>query len=356
MEMSRIVAACTENFERYENLQTPEATPPASAPPTLTYRLRNRVWLTLQHISITITLGLCGLMVLNWFADLSPWIELSVHFALHALVLAVLVIPFLWASKHKRTAIVCSVCGLWFGYLVQPWIFIPVSNPAEVDSVKILSWNVLAMNERFDAIEEVIRQSNPELLILIEVRPDLMKNLPWVTENYTHASVMPAWSGSGIGVLLRNDVDKIKVEYSVEYHAFKSMPSIVARLTNKENRSMEVSAVHTYSPNPPERGLQRDSQLLAYLEWVVERPEPQCLVGDLNTTPWAKCFWELERAGFKDSRHGVGNQASWPTILGSFGIPIDHALTRGACSIHDRKILSVDAGSDHQPVEFQLAF
>ncbi len=295
-------------------------------------------------------------MALTWIANLNPWVELSVHFSLHALLVALFVAPFLWLSKHRRTALVCFVCVLWFGFLVQPWIFLPTSKTSESDDVRILSWNVLAMNDRFEAIEQVIRQSNPELLILIEVRPDLMKNLPWVSENYTHAKVLPAWSGAGIAMLCRNDVKKFSAEFTVENHATSAMPTIVGRLTNSSNRTVEVSAVHTYSPNPPQRALQRNQQLEAYRQWAANRDAPQCLVGDLNTTPWARCFWELERAGFKDSRRGIGNQASWPTFLGSFGIPIDHALTRGDCTIHHRKVLSVDAGSDHQPIEFQLAF
>ena len=323
---------------------------------TLWQRLQNRVWLTLQHIAITIAIGLCGLMALTWFANFNPWIELAVHFSLHAFVLSIIVAPLLWVSNHRRTAVVCGACVLWFGFLVQPWIFLSSGSVTHPTKVRVLSWNILAMNERFDAIEQTIRQHNPELLVLIEVRPDLMKNLPWLTENYSRAMVLPAWSGGGIAILCRNDVHSVDVEFTSENHVTSAMPSVVAKLTSKQNRSVEVSAVHTYSPNPPERGLQRNRQLEAYRKWVADRPAPQCLVGDLNTTPWAKCFWDLERAGFRDSRHGVGNEASWPSFLGPFGIPIDHVLTRGDCSINNRRVLSVDAGSDHRPIEFDLTF
>ncbi len=320
-------------------------------------RLLQLISLTIQHIAITVSCGLCFTLVCIGFARVSPWLELFVHFSIHALVATVVVIPILWFTKHHRTAIVCGFVGVCLTFLVQPWYFIPISGSTKPNALRVLSWNVYAANEEFDSVVEVIRKSNPDVLVIVEVRLDLLERAPWIKEQYPKFEVLPHWGGSGIGVFCRADNSKYSVDFEVRHFGTQQMPSIVATLTNPDGtRHVDMIAIHTFSPTPPSRATVRDKQLRKFLEWSQKRDNPQCLVGDLNTTPWTQSFWELERAGFRDSRHGVGNCASWPSWLGPAGIPIDHALTRGECTITERKVLSANAGSDHLPIEFKLSF
>ena len=321
-------------------------------------RLLNLISLTIQHIAITIACGLCLTLVCIWFARLSTWLELVVHFSAHALFASCVVIPILWVTKHRRTAFVCSLVAAYFIFLVQPWYLIPLPVLPSRMPYGVLSWNVYKANEEFDSVVEVIRKSNPDVLVLIEITPDLLERVPWITEQYPNSKVLPsAGNGYGIGVFCRDDVSKFSVDFSVHSFPWRIMPSIVAKLTSPDGaRQVDLVATHTYSPLPPSRAALRDSQILKYLEWAAEQVNPQCLVGDLNTTPWTSSYWELERAGFRDSRHGVGNCPSWPAWLGPLGIPIDHAMTRGECKITERKVLSTNAGSDHRPIEFKLSF
>jgi endonuclease/exonuclease/phosphatase (EEP) superfamily protein YafD len=316
-------------------------------------RLFQLVSRTIQHIAIAIACAMCMVLLCMGCANFSPWLELSVHFALHALVCTVLVIPVLWYTRHRRTAVVCCFVAACFALLVQPWSFIPRTHPQEADTLRVLAWNLLATNEEFDSIVDVIRDSNPDVLVLIEVRPDLLERAPWIKEQYPVSKVIPNWGGSGLAVFCRAET----VKFSVHNFAALSMPSIVATLSSGDGaRQVDLVATHTFSPYPPHRALGRDEQLRAFLEWSAGRTQPQCLVGDLNTTPWTRSFGELERAGFRDSRRGAGNCASWPAWLGVTGIPIDHALARGACAIADRRVLSTYSASDHRPIEFTLSF
>jgi endonuclease/exonuclease/phosphatase (EEP) superfamily protein YafD len=313
--------------------------------------------LTIQHIAITVSCGLCFMLVCIGFARVSPWLELMVHFSFHALVATLVVIPILWFTKHHRTAVVCSFVGACLIVLVQPWYFIPIPRSSKPEALRVLSWNVYAANDEFDAVVEVIRQSNPDVLVIVEVRPDLLERAPWIKEQYPEFEVIPNWGGAGIGVFCRGDDPQYSVEFEVRHFGSRLMPSIVATLASPDGtRHVDLIATHTYSPTPPYRATLRDKQLGKFLEWSQKQTNPQCLVGDLNTTPWTRSFWELERAGFRDSRHGAGNCASWPAWLGPAGIPIDHALTRGDCTITERKVLSANAGSDHRPIEFKLSF
>ncbi len=259
--------------------------------------------LTIQHIAIAVSCGLCLVLVFIGLARERPWFELFVHFSVHALVITLMVIPVLWLTNHRRTAMVCGVVAACLVYLVQPWYFIPFSRTPKPNAVRVLSWNVYAANGDFDSIVDVIRQSNPDVLVVIEVRLDLLERAPWIKENYPHFEVLPDVGGAGIGVFCRAADPKYSADFKVHRFGFHRMPSIAATLKSPDGtRQVDLVAMHTYSPTPPPRAKDRDKQLRKFLEWSSQQSSPLCLVGDLNTTPWTRSFWELERAGFRDSR------------------------------------------------------
>ncbi len=310
--------------------------------------------LTLQHVCITVACLLCLQAVCILLSRMNPWLELTVHFVVHGLLASLLIAPVLWATRHRRTAVVCLMLAFFFAVQVQPWLWLlPDADERYPESVKVLSWNVLATNEDVDEIEAVIHTSDPDILILIEVRPNLFEQIPYIQKNYPNSRVFTHWGGMGIGIFSK----RADVVYEDQFFEIKVMPSIVARCTSTDGkRQVELVAMHTFSPTPPERALVRDRQLKAFETWALDREVPVCLAGDLNTTPWTRSFHALERAGFYDTRRGTGNQASWPAMLGDLGIPIDHVMTRGACRVWKRQVLPATNGSDHRPVEFELSF
>jgi endonuclease/exonuclease/phosphatase (EEP) superfamily protein YafD len=77
------------------------------------------------------------------------------------------------------------------------------------------------------------------------------------------------------------------------------------------------------------------------------------LMGDFNATPWSAVFRRLLRAGFR--RAGAGLSPTWPSILGPFGIPIDHVLMHGPIEARSVEV-GPDVGSDHRPLLVTLAY
>ncbi len=78
------------------------------------------------------------------------------------------------------------------------------------------------------------------------------------------------------------------------------------------------------------------------------------VVGDLNTTPWAKPYQELlANCHLKDPRIGRGLLPSWPCFSFPFSIPIDHVLVS-----QNLKVLSLllgpFVGSDHRPLVLDI--
>ncbi len=212
-----------------------------------------------------------------------------------------------------------------------------------------MSWNVLCINENLEELRQVIESHPVDILVLIEVRPNLFEQIPILEKMYKHRLAFPSWGGNGIAVLTnRDDVELSRVDFDG-----KIMPSIVASV----GQSLKVVGMHTWSPFPPARAVPRDQQLSALVQWVRDQEQPVCVVGDLNITPWAPAFKQLLNAGLIDSRaSGFGNSASWPAWLGPLGIPIDHALSYGPCNITNRQLGPMVSGSDHRPVLMQIEY
>jgi endonuclease/exonuclease/phosphatase (EEP) superfamily protein YafD len=307
----------------------------------------------LQHLVITAACMLCLQVLLILFSGFHPWLELGVHFVMHGLLAALVIMPILWITKHQRTAAVCMLVAAYFIFLLRPWIFLFPEAQPQAEAVRVMSWNVWATNNDLDEIERVIRRADPDILVLIEVRPNLVEQVPYLATQFPNSQVLPHWGGMGIGVFSKRP----DVEFSVERFVIKMMPSIVTTIKSSDGtRSVELVGMHTFSPRPPQRALVRDQQIDGLASWAAERTGPICLVGDLNTTPWSRSFQRLEKIGFRDSRIGTGNCASWPSWLGSLGIPIDHALTLGSCSVTNRRVITDVRGSDHFPIQFDLSF
>lgn len=310
-------------------------------------------YLTLQHVVITIACLLCFQVFLILVSGFHPWLELAVHFVMHGLLATVVIIPILWLTQHKRTAVVCLLVAGYFVFLMRPWIFLATQATERAEIVRVMSWNVWASNDNLEEIESAVRRADPDILVLIELRPNLTEQIPYLTQQFPYSHVLPQWSGTGIGVFSKRP----DLQFSIERFAVKVMPSIVTTIRSADGqRSVELVAMHTYSPTPPERATLRDRQLDVFLEWASQRSSPVCLVGDLNTTPWTASFQRLEKSGFTDSRVSAGNCASWPAVLGWMGIPIDHALTLGQCTVSHREVIADVRGSDHRPILFRLSF
>ncbi len=248
-----------------------------------------------------------------------------------------------------------SLATVYFAMLTQPWTLVPIWKSAGASAstaVTVLSWNMLTANKHHAEIQDLVREVNPDILVLIEVRPELIEQLPDITRAYPHAIERPGWGGTGIAVFSR--IDCTRLEFND--FGYAQQPAVIATIPGVDGSELKLVALHALSPLPVERSLIRDGQLRAVRDWSAVVDKPQCICGDFNTTPWTRAFQDLIGSGFIDARHGRGNGASWPAPLGWLGIPIDHVLTKGDCRLSDRRVLPTNVGSDHFPIVFKIQF
>ena len=287
------------------------------------------------------------------FSNWHPVLELANHFAMHGLVVSLFITPILFRFGRNRLGIMLASAMLYLAILVQPWTLLPrvAASSDSAAGVQVLCWNLLAKNTSYEAMSKLVDQVDPDVLILIEVAPSLLDQISAISDRYPYLEAFPALGGSGIAVFSRIP----GTEFEKQDFDCAFQPAIVAKLPFEESdTNLQIVAIHPLSPIPVGRTKTRNQQLQAFLSWADNTSGPICVCGDLNTTPWTRSFLDLLDNGFVDSRVGVGNCPSWPAWLGSFGLPIDHVLSKGGCEVFDRQVIQPSYGSDHLPVRFRL--
>lgn len=298
--------------------------------------------------------GCIAQAVLTLFARTSWYVELACHFCMHSLVVLAVVTPVLLVVRMRRTLAFAIAAMTVLLFFTSPWKLYLAGEPEpaaeQSESLKVLSWNVLSINSEYDQVNAIIEREDADVLVLIEVRGGFLESLP-ATAAYSNRLVHPSWRGGGIAVLTKDSSDTL--EY-VDF-GYPTQPAISLRLRRGDS-TLRFLGMHTFSPMPVSRTPHRDKQLEEMARWVADQDEPTCVAGDLNITPWAPAFLPLLRSGLVDSRLGAGNCPSWPRQLGPLGIPIDHALCKGDCTITNRRVLPEGPGSDHLPIAMTVHF
>jgi len=238
---------------------------------------------------------------------------------------------------------------LYFTWVTSPLMVLPIlENKVETSGLKILSWNVWIMNHDPEQVLKLVKEHNADMLVLIELGHEQAQVLKQLESDYPYCHWMPDYSSRGIAVLSRVE----GTQFSSHDLAGEGMPAIEAIVPGTETHgSHRIIAVHTRSPDLHQRTLDRNRQLQSLAEWAIASKTPSIIVGDLNITPWSPPFWRLiEQGQLVDSRNYRGHFATWPTDLGYFAIPIDHALVSKGTKVVYRSVGHHAPDSDHRPI------
>jgi endonuclease/exonuclease/phosphatase (EEP) superfamily protein YafD len=307
------------------------------------FRLSVRPW----GLLIAAGVVACGSTVVG-FAGRYSWIcDLFSHFrAQYALALSVLGIALL-LGRHRRTAAAfATFAALNVVAILPSYVCIrarpPVPSGSQTFRAMLINVNTNAGNP--SQVAAVIRQYDPDVLVLVEISSRWIRELSWLADAYPHQCVEPRSDNFGIGLYSKFPLRDHKIAIIGE----ASVPSVLATAALGE-RLLHLIATHPLPPGGAENSRLRNDQLERLPDFV-RRDAPTLLLGDLNTTPWNHYFKRLLRdSGLIDSSCGRWIQPSWPSFAPLCRIPIDHCLHSPDVVILQRSV-SGDAGSDHFPL------
>ncbi|MEX2174034.1 MAG: endonuclease/exonuclease/phosphatase family protein [Pirellulaceae bacterium] len=292
---------------------------------------------------VLIILTICGFFGRHWWR-----LEQAAHFRVQYFWLLFAAAVALWLVRRPRIALASAAGALVNLALVAP-IYLPApETKLEGPQVRLVSYNVLGRNERFDEVLQFLRKENADLVLLMEVRPAWAERIAELADIYPHQHIVPRDDNFGIAL-----VSKLPWK-EVHTHDFGvQVPTIVATY-DLSGTPLVVIGAHPVPPSNVPAAAQRNEHLAAIGRFASLQSAPVVVAGDLNLTRFSPYFHDLlEQGDLADSRQGFGIQASWTPRLPVLTIAIDHCLISPRIAVLDRRVGSY-FGSDHRPVIVHL--
>lgn len=274
-----------------------------------------------------------------------PWLLLGLA---PGLVLAAL-------GRHKALTIVLAVPALFVAVSFAP-LFLPPATTVLAGGIsfKVMSYNLLYVNRDVAAISRLIRQEQPDILLMQEVTPFHARHLP--------AALADLYPGQSLHVAYASDIGQAIIS---RYPITSEGTNLQARV---QKASLETPAgpvkVWNVHARTPAYWKQQYRDLSAVAVEAAQVEGPLIVGGDFNTTDQSELYRLINQ--YLENAHweaGWGFGFSFPAEASNiYGLPVprsvvridhifysgDHFLARHA------RTLAESGGSDHLPVVVTL--
>lgn len=305
----------------------------------------------LDRLLILLAACIAGVSLLPLGARLWWVLDLTTHFRLQYLVLTVAALVLVVLRRLWLPAAALVAVGA-----VSVWPVLPYANAnaatavaaPDAQRVTLASINVSYRQFSYRRLLEILAETSPDLVLIVEFTPHAAEVLAPLDERYPHSYKLPAEGPYGIAVWSRYELDTPTTV------TLGRVPAIDARVRTPRGTFTFVG-VHLSAPTTPRRATQRNDELalLAAHRGTIEGPV--VVAGDFNITPYSPFYGDwLTASALTDSRRGRTLSPSWPTMLPLLGIPIDHVAVSSDFAILRHRRLP-NFGSDHYGVLTDLA-
>ncbi len=214
----------------------------------------------------------------------------------------------------------------------------------------VATYNVDTQTSRPQVVVDWLSKDKPDLIVLIGVNRQWMPVFDRLVKIFPYQSIMNSSADYGMAILSRLPLDNIKNDTAGPLN----LPLLSAEVETPLGR-MCVTAIH---PNPPlgaDDTLTRNLYIDQASTIIRTRAIPCLLMGNINATPWSTGFDPLRTLPNLQPQLWQP-PATWPVMLGAFGIPVDHILLTIPFEYHSYlKIKNLWLGpslstSSHRPV------
>lgn len=295
-------------------------------------------------------LGLAAVILGVLFGKLHPLIDIFAHFLLPAIVGALLMA--LLAAFAGRTTNVLIFMGLAAAAiaLAWPWVQQPAAATATGPRFTLLTFNVYYNNPRLDRVAELVRETKPDIVVLLEVVPRVRPGLDAVAAQYPYR--IECWQHQWGDALVLSRFPLTDIQASLPEAKFRRPMGAVEVAI--EGRKLTLFPTHLSLPYPLNGRDMQTGEIAEIVSTIATVSGPRLFTGDFNASSWAATM-ALPRERLNMTLL-TGGDGTWPTFLPrAMSIPIDHVLATQEFALVSRKLLTV-SGSDHRAVLAEIAF
>ena len=296
---------------------------------------------------------LCLLSIMPLFNEFDYWLvdilsNFPIQYALAALLLFII-------SLRKKVLSLAFFAAVLFVLNISVFSDSGVSVQAAArkhETFTLYSANIQKTNKNFYRLVAGLKETNADILFLLEVTEESIDPLQSVIRTYPYHYVNLNLGESGTGAVLMSKFPIVNSKV-IKYSEHGNM--LVKATLDINNNKVMFYGVHLPRPAYADEYSMRSEQALSLAEQIGVQSVPVILAGDLNSSPYTPIFKQLlKRSGLKDSREGFGWQPSWPTYFPLLWLPIDHIFVSTEIRVHNRAT-GTYLGSDHYPVFAELS-
>lgn len=232
--------------------------------------------------------------------------------------------------------------------------------------ISLLIYNVLAENREVEALLDLIRDTDPDLILLSEPNQWWFEQLSDLEKDYPHTLHQPQENKYGMLLYSRLALVNPEIRFLVE----PEIPSIRSQVRLRSGKLVTLYGLH---PRPPglkrpddaengdskkededgerEDSDKRDAELMVVAKEVGKLGKVAVIVaGDFNDVAWSHTTHLFQRmGGLLDPRVGRGLFNTFDTRSRLFRYPLDHAFASHHFHLVELHRLP-DIGSDHFPL------
>ncbi len=245
------------------------------------------------------------------------------------------------------------------GYMMFPYT--PLAKRQVEDSrqndpesmIALLAANVLMDNSRAADLLKIIREADPDLIMLAETDDRWLQQVDELSADYPYAVRQP--QDNTYGMLLYSRLELI--DPVVKFIVQDDIPSISSRVRLRSGKVIEIRCLHPRPPIPTEdsSSAPRDAELLIIGKESREDDDPYIVFGDLNDVAWSRTNYLFRNvSGLLDPRVGRGFFHTFHAGIPLIRFPLDHFFHSKHFRLADFKRLAY-YGSDHFPVYIKLS-
>jgi len=324
-----------------------------------------------HRLGLAVLASLFLVLVVSTFG-LQAWpFELLSHFPLQYLLAAGFLCLFFIAGGKKAPATAALVLALVFAadYQQVPHTHGDMTSPpigmAHASVVKdpglpshrlsLLTYNVSTSNRNSKDVIAWLATRPADVIALEEIPEGMVGAFQDLKNVYRHQFTMEPGARLNSEVYAGDESLAILSTYPITAQGVvrpsgQGKLALLAKISVPGAENPWIVVVHPSNPTSPSWLAARDAYLLDLAELIVELEGPVIVAGDFNATPFAPTFQLFLNASQTSTSRDF--PATWPSVLGPLGIPIDHVLVR------DARLANLEAfptvGSDHRALKAEI--
>jgi endonuclease/exonuclease/phosphatase (EEP) superfamily protein YafD len=295
-----------------------------------------------------------------WWIRIGDFPRLQIAFSCLATAASIAFLFYPLSIYEIVFIILLAACAVYQLFCVLPYI--PVypkqveksREPLQENTIRLLIFNVLIENREFAKFLNLVKQVNPDLILLAEPNERWTREIAALEKTYPFTVLHPLENAYGMALYSRFELIEPKLNFFIE----DDIPSIITGVKLGSGESINLYCIHPRPPVPTEsdRSNERDAELMLVGRMINKSDEPTIVAGDLNDVAWSRTTKLFQKvSGLLDPRVGRGLFSSFHADYPVIRFPLDHVFHSKHFRLTEIKRLP-NIGSDHFPIYIALTY